>query len=245
MAHNPSAIAFDGNVTLFNFTHYDTDDLVRLLEAPLTARRRSQVLDPNTEPKEKMEIHICYSHSLAGAKAKLIGYNWRHDGIRVVQPHKLHSNPVEALADTSRELPLDAVVDLLEIANRLFGGRVSWDNRRTRGDIDLRTLALGIRVAIRDTVAARKPRGYHRRAYSMSHSMRGARRALNRVRYAAKSADVCRQSLLTLQRHAASAGMSHLVQKDLLDRIYRFHTEARSIEEEVYSIYQIIDKEIA
>ena len=245
MAHNPSATAFDGLVTLFNFTHYDTDDLVRLLEAPLMARRRSQVLDPNSKPNEKMEIHICYSYSLSGAKAKLIGRNYRHDGIRVLQPHNLHSNPVEALADTSRELPLDAVVELLEVANRLFGGRVSWDNRRTRGDIDLRTLALGIRVAIRDAVAARKPRGYHRRAYSMNHSMRGARRALNRVRYAAKSADVCRQSLLTLQRHAASAGMSHLVQKDLLDRIYRFQTEARSIEEEVYSIYQIIDKEIA
>ena len=89
--------------------------------------------------------------------------------------------------------------------------------------------------------------GYQTARTQMSdcHSMRGARRALNRVRYAAKAADVCRQSLSTLQRHAASAGMSHVVQKDLLDRIYRFHTEARSIEEEIYGIYKIIDKEIA
>jgi hypothetical protein len=245
MAHNPSATAFGGLVTLLNFTHYDTDDLIRLLEAPYTARLRAGFLDTDTAPNKTTELHICYSQLLAGgAKARVSGPFWRHNGIRVLPPHKIIDNPIEALVDNSKEMPLIAVRQLLDIANRLFGGRASY-NRYAPQDIDIGTLSLGVRVAINDAPAAKKPNGYRRRAYALQHSVRASRSARYRMRYAVRGMASAELSVIRFLYHGKAAGVAHLVKPDLLDRMRRVREEVKKIEEELRDIYDHVEQETA
>ena len=243
MAHNPQGVAFGGLVTLHNFTHYDTDDLVRVLEAPLTARRRAGLLEKGSEPNEKVELHISYSSSLpGGAKAKLIGSSWRHNGIRVLPPLKMYDNPIEALADTSKEMPLVAVQNLLGVAQRLFGGRACWSGYQRR-DIDLDTLALGVRVAIHDKVAAKMPRGYRRRAFAVLHSHRGARGAYYRLCYAVTALSNARKGVARFHYHARAADIQHMIPDELRQRLDRLHEEAESIRREFFTAHTTIEEQ--
>ena len=245
MAHRPSATAFGGVVTLLNFTHYDTDDLIRLLEAPYTARLRAGFLDKDTTPNRTTELHICYSPVLAGgAKARTAGSFWRHNGIRVLPPHKLIDNPIEALADNTKEMPLIAVKQLLEIANRLFGGRATY-NRYSPQDIDISTLSLGVRVAINDVPAAHKPKGYRRREYALQHSVRASRSARYRMRSALFGVDRAQRAVTRFQYHAKGAGVGDLVTPELLDRMMRVREEVKKIEEELRDIYNRVEQEKA
>ena len=240
MALSPQGVALDGLITLHNFTHYDTDDLVRALEAPLMARRRSAVLDPHTVPTVKTEIHICYGMATpaGGSKVKLIGHTWRHNGIRIAQPHKLHDNPVDALSDTSKELPLNVVRELLHIMSNLYGGRASYDRYRgTRNDIDIDTLALGIRIGIHPTTAGKKPRGYRRTAYARANCERSARRAYYLSARGAKALGTAGRALARLHYHAPHAGLSDNIPPDIQDRILRLRREAEELSTTLYEIY--------
>jgi hypothetical protein len=223
MLATPHGHAFDGRVEVFNFTHYNTDDLIRLLEAPRMARQRLGGLG-NEEQVHKGTIDFRYA-GCGKAKAKIVGPSWRHNGIRIRKMADMFENPLEALATQTAEIPLDAVQQLLAVASRLYGGYVRYGRR----DVDMDTLALGLRVRVDDRSAIRMPKGYMRREYAVRKGSDASLSVAYRLQSAARSGSRGSKRLDTIRACAAGLGMDNPITPEIEYRLRLVREEAAAL----------------
>ena len=155
----PHALLLDGTVKFYNFTHYDTADLVRVLEAPARARLAAGVAD-GTWQCRRTDIHLRYMERPASTKFRVAGV-YLHDGLRIAKPQHLTKNPIQALCDTPSELPVDVVQQIMRYAADELAPYPRWDDRaRTRRDVDFLAAAPMLGVRINPVVNAKLPKGY-------------------------------------------------------------------------------------
>ena len=152
----PHALLLNGQVPFYNFTHYDTEDLVRVLEAPY--HLWSSAKDAHIWRPKMSDLHISYSHRRAGSRfftAKARVFN----GVRIAQPQHLHSSHIEALV-APRELPTEVVELMLRFANRYLAPHPMYYSTGEVPEINYHVDASTIKVRIHDKINATKPKGY-------------------------------------------------------------------------------------
>jgi len=229
----PSAMMFNNRVKFFNFTHYNTQDLVRAMEAPLRARLAAGCIDTREVDYPVSSIHLAYGGTRE-AKVKLIGSTYRNNGIRIRRPNQLHDNPVESLADTSREVPLPVVMELLQIAARVFAPSPEWDAvaRRRKTDVDMRAIAAVTTVRIEDTVRTKLPKGYMSPEHAHNTAWRRACQMRRKAGVILRSAQLMESTAKNSAKYIKALPGGPEIPADLAARV-------RVIEQEASELYQI------
>jgi hypothetical protein len=229
----PSAMMFNNRVKFFNFTHYNTDDLVRVMEAPLRARLAAGCIDTSEVDYPVSSIHLSYGGT-RGAKVKLIGGTYRNNGIRIRRPNHLHDNPMESLSDTSREVPMPVVQELLQVAARLFAPSPAWDpvQRRRKNDVDMRAIAAVTTVRIEDAPKMKLPKGYMSREHAHDMAFRRSAQMRRKAGLILRSARHMESTAANTVKYLKALPDGPAIPSDLTARV-------RVIEQEASELYQI------
>jgi len=229
----PSAMMFNNRVKFFNFTHYNTQDLVRAMEAPLRARLAAGCIDTREVDYPVSTIHLAYG-ATRDAKVKLIGSTYRNNGIRIRRPNQLHDNPMESLSDTSREVPMPVVQELLQVAARLFAPSPAWDpvQRRRKNDVDMRSIAAVTTIRIEDTVRTKLPKGYMSPEHAHHTAWRRASLMRRKAGIILRSAQLMESTARNSAKYIKAIPGGPQIPADLAARV-------RVIEKEASELYQI------
>jgi len=232
----PHALLLDGRVKFYNFTHYDTEDLVRVLEAPYRARLAGNIGEPGWKPSVD-DVHIRYYDKRARRKFARAG-RYIYDGLRIAKPQHLHDNPIESLCVDLKELPLPIVEDMLRFAGERLAPYPRWDPQaRTRQDVNYLAAAPMLRVRIHSKVQNPLPKGYLSPTFAEHAAHMKARRVMRRTGDAALRLTKAKRALKLASKFMGAMGCNVDAIPALNFRLERLQREADELHSDLVSFF--------
>lgn len=166
----PHAWILGGKVKFYNFTHYDTGDMVRVIDSLLASK------DFVISNEDATDLHIRYgSRPRQHDIVRRSGSRWIYDGLRISRPSALIESPLESLTWDGKLAPFTVTAALFDRVSHLVTSRTGWKRPELPSDLE------GFQIRIHPKANAKMPKGYISPFYAENTARRFARAADYRV----------------------------------------------------------------